>query len=105
MSEPVRVAARQSVHVRAFFTAEHTGRFMELSPEEYGAYWRASIRVAAGVLVVFFGLRLTSPLRTHPEVGASALGVVMLVMLALVGTFLAVLGVARVVRTAVDAET
>lgn len=78
---------------------------MELSPEEYGAYWRASIRVAAGALVTFFGARLTAPLRTHPEVGASALGVVLLVLLVLVGTFLATLGVARVVRTAVDAES
>ncbi|OLZ39574.1 hypothetical protein A6E15_00605 [Natrinema saccharevitans] len=78
---------------------------MELSPEEYGAYWRASIRVAAGALVIFFGTRLTAPLRTHPEVGASALGVVLFVLLVLVGTFLATLGVARVVRTAVDAET
>lgn len=77
---------------------------MELSPEEYGAYWRASIRVSAGLLVVFFGLRLTSPLRSHPEIGASALGVVLLVMLVLAGTFIAVLGLARVVRTAVDAE-
>jgi NhaP-type Na+/H+ or K+/H+ antiporter len=78
---------------------------MDLSPAEYGAYWRASIRVAAGVLVGFFGVRLTSPLRTHPEVGASALGVVLLVALAFVGSFVAMLGVARVVRTAVDAET
>ncbi|WP_226004471.1 hypothetical protein [Natrinema salinisoli] len=78
---------------------------MELSPEEYGAYWRASIRVAAGVLVFFFGLRLTLPLRNHPEVGASALGVVLFGLLVLVGTFVATLGVARIVRTAVDAET
>ncbi|QLK27705.1 hypothetical protein HYG81_08910 [Natrinema zhouii] len=78
---------------------------MELSPEEYGAYWRASIRVAAGVLVCFFGLRFTAPLRTHPEAGASVLGVVLLVLLVLAGTYVAMLGVARVVRTAVDAET
>ncbi|ELY82699.1 hypothetical protein [Natrinema pallidum] len=78
---------------------------MELSPEEYGAYWRGSIRIAAGLLVAFFGLRLTSPLRTHPEVGASALGVVLLALLVVAGTFVATLGLARVVRTAVDAET
>lgn len=78
---------------------------MELSPDEYGAYWRGSIRVAAGVLVIFFGVRLTSALRTHPEAGASALGVVVLVLLVFVGSFLAMLGFARVVRTAVDAET
>ncbi|SEW16826.1 hypothetical protein [Natrinema salifodinae] len=78
---------------------------MELSPEEYGAYWRASIRVAAGGLVAFFGIRLTAALRTHPEIGASALGVILLIVLVLVGTFVAMLGLARVVRTAVDAET
>ncbi|AFO58032.1 MULTISPECIES: hypothetical protein [unclassified Natrinema] len=78
---------------------------MELSPEEYDAYWRASIRIAAGLLVAFFGLRLTSPLRTHPAVGASAFGIVLLAVLVVAGTFIATLGLARVVRTAVDAET
>lgn len=77
---------------------------MDLSPEEYGAYWGASIRVAAGVLVAFFGYRLAGPLLAHPEFGATALGIVLFVGVALAGSFLAVLGFARAVRTAVDAE-
>ncbi|QSX00245.1 hypothetical protein [Haloterrigena alkaliphila] len=77
---------------------------MELSPEEYGAYWRASIRVAAGVIIVTLGSRLASPLLSGPTVGAIGLGVVLLILLILAGTYVAMLGVARVVRTAVDAE-
>lgn len=77
---------------------------MELSPEEYGAYWRASIRVAAGVLVVFLGYRVAAPLLAHPDAGAVGLGVFLFVALVFAGTFVAMLGLARVVRTAVDAE-
>ena len=77
---------------------------MELSPEEYGAYWGGSIRIAAGVLVAVFGYQFASPLLSHPEFGATALGVVLLAGLVLAGTFVAVLGLARVIRTAVDAE-
>ena len=76
---------------------------MELSPEEYGAYWRASIRVAAGIAIITLGSRLVSPLLSGP-VGATGLGVFLLVLLILAGSFVAMLGVARVVRTAVDAE-
>ncbi|WIV66775.1 hypothetical protein [Natrialbaceae archaeon AArc-T1-2] len=77
---------------------------MNLSPEEYGAYWGASIRVAVGVLVVFFGYRLADPLLSHPEAGATILGIVLTVGIVLAGSFITVLGIARVVRTAVDAE-
>lgn len=77
---------------------------MDLSPEEYGAYWRASIRVAAGVLVVFFGHRLIAPLLSLPTFGAQALGAVVFVAVVLAGTFLVCLGLARLVRAAVDAE-
>ncbi|WP_255170556.1 hypothetical protein [Natrononativus amylolyticus] len=77
---------------------------MELSPEEYGAYWRASARIAAGVLVIAGGYRFTDPLLSHPEPGATGLGIVLFVGLVLVGCFLATLGAARVVRTAVAAE-
>ena len=76
---------------------------MELSPEEYGAYWRASIRVAAGIAIITLGARLVDPLLAGP-VGAMGLGVFLLVVLILAGSFVAMLGVARVVRTAVDAE-
>ncbi|SFB79396.1 hypothetical protein SAMN05444422_10245 [Halobiforma haloterrestris] len=77
---------------------------MELSPEEYGAYWRASIRVAGGALILFLAVRLTAPLLSHPNPGAVGLGIFLLVALFFVGSFAAMLGVARVVRTAVDAE-
>lgn len=77
---------------------------MELSPEEYGAYWRASIRVTAGVLVIVFGYGLATPLFSHPDVGATALGVFLFAGIVMAGSFLTVLGIARVVRTAVDAE-
>ncbi len=77
---------------------------MELSPEEYGAYWNASIRIALGVLVVFGGYQVASPLLSHPEAGATGLGIFLLVGLVLAGSFLVTLGLARVIRTAVDAE-
>ena len=77
---------------------------MELSPEEYGAYWRASIRVAAGLLVIMLAQRVTAPLFAYSNLGAKGLGVFLLVLLVLAGTFIAVLGLARVVRTAVGAE-
>ena len=77
---------------------------MDLSPEEYGAYWGASVRVAAGVLVVFFGYRFAEQFLAFSQVGPTALGVVLLVGIVLLGTFIAMLGLARAVRTAVDAE-
>ncbi|ELZ20162.1 hypothetical protein C477_07081 [Haloterrigena salina JCM 13891] len=77
---------------------------MELSPDEYGAYWRGSIRVAAGVCIVVFGMQLVSPLLSGPTAGAVGLAVFLLAALILAGSFVAMLGVARVVRTAIDAE-
>lgn len=77
---------------------------MELSPEEYGAYWGASLRISAGVLVVFFGHRFLAPFIDHPEVGATALGVTIFGLLVVVGCFLAAIGVARIVRTAMGAQ-
>ncbi|GAB3022804.1 hypothetical protein [Natronobiforma cellulositropha] len=77
---------------------------MDLSPEEYGAYWRASLRIAAGVLVVVFGRRLPDALLALSEVGPIVLGIVFYVGIVLVSVYLIVLGLARVIRTAVDAE-
>lgn len=77
---------------------------MELSPEEYGAYWRASIRVAAGLIVIAVAQAVTAPLFAYSNPGAVGLGVFLFVALVLAGTFIAVLGLARVVRIAVDAE-
>ena len=77
---------------------------MELSPEEYGAYWRASIFVAAGILIIALATRVTSPLLSHPNAGAVGLGAFLFSALVFAGTFGAMLGVARTVRTAVDAE-
>ncbi|WP_255194519.1 hypothetical protein [Natronobeatus ordinarius] len=77
---------------------------MELSPEEYGAYWGGAVRIAVGVLVVFFGYRFATPLLAISEFGATALGVVLFAGIVVAGCFIAVLGLARVVRAAVDAE-
>lgn len=78
---------------------------MELSPEEYGAYWRASIYVAAGVLLVFLSYRFViAELFSFDNVGALAIGVFLFAALTFAGVFVAMLGVARVVRTAIDAE-
>ncbi|RQG89285.1 hypothetical protein EA462_11900 [Natrarchaeobius halalkaliphilus] len=78
---------------------------MELSPEEYGAYWRASIRVAAGLVFVSLCYWfVVSPLLGHSDVGAVLMGIAMFGAVVFVGTFAAMLGLARVVRIAVDAE-
>ncbi|WP_049927591.1 hypothetical protein [Halopiger goleimassiliensis] len=78
---------------------------MELSPEEYGAYWRASIYVAAGSLFVFLSYRFViASLFGYGEAGAVIVGIFMLAAVTFAGTFVAMLGLARAVRTAVDAE-
>lgn len=77
---------------------------MDISPEEYGAYWGASVRIAAGVLVAVFGYRFAGRFLGHGEFGPTALGAFLFAGLVLMGTFVATLGVARVVRTAVDVE-
>lgn len=78
---------------------------MELSPEEYGAYWRASIRVTSGVVLVFLSYRfVVSTLFSQSEAGPIAIGLFLFTALTFAGAFLVMLGVARVVRTAVDAE-
>ena len=84
---------------------EYTRRCMELSPEEYGAYWRASIYVAAGMLFVFLSYRFVlSTLLEHEHATAVLMGIVLLSAITFAGIFVAMLGIARAVRTAVDAE-
>jgi len=77
---------------------------MDLAPEEYGAYWGASLRIAAGAILVVFGYRFVGQFLEHGDFGPNALGAFLFVGLTVVGTYVAVLGLARVVRTAVDAE-
>ncbi|GEM_PF-539584 len=78
---------------------------MELSPEEYGAYWRATIRVAAGILVIVLSYQyIISSLLSQSAGGAIAIGIFLLAAVLFAGLFAVMLGVARVVRTAVDAE-
>ncbi|SEH13027.1 hypothetical protein SAMN04487967_1100 [Natronorubrum sediminis] len=77
---------------------------MELSPEEYGAYWRASLHVAAGLIIIYLGYQVVSPLLEYSNVGAVGIGIFIFVALVVAGSFIAMLGVARTVRTAVDAE-
>ena len=78
---------------------------MELSPEEYGAYWRATVRVAAGIVFIYLSYRfVVSSLLSHPDAGAIAIGVFLFAAIVFAGLFAVMLGLARVVRTAVDAE-
>ena len=77
---------------------------MELSPEEYGRYWRASFRISAGLLVFFVATLISRPLLAEPALPAQLLGVFLLIALVVAGTYLVVLGFARTVRIAVDAE-
>lgn len=77
---------------------------MKLSPEEYGAYWSASMRVAAGVVLIVFVYRFVDPFLGQDNVGAVGIGLFLLAGTILLGSFLAMLGVARVVRTAVEVE-
>ena len=77
---------------------------MEHTAEDYGAYWSGTVRIAAGVLFVWLGSGLVSPFLGHGGVGPMAVGAIILGGLTLVGTYVAVLGFAVVIRTAVAAE-
>lgn len=77
---------------------------MEHTPEDYGAYWSAGLRLAAGALLVVVVFRGVDPLVRHPEWPAQALGWVVLGLSVVVGSFAVALGLAIIVRTAVAAE-
>lgn len=77
---------------------------MELTPEEYGIYWAGAVRLAAGVLVVLIVRAAMADLLVHPDLPARALGWMIVGLAVLVGSFVATLGVARVVRGALRHE-
>lgn len=77
---------------------------MELTPEEYGIYWAGAVRLATGVLVVILVWAAMADLIAHPDLPARALGWVIVGLAVLVGSFVATLGVARVVRGAIRQE-
>ena len=78
---------------------------MELSPEEYGDYWGGSLRMAAGVVVFVLTFRfLDETFLVHASPLPRLFGWVIFVLVTTVCCFAVGLGVARIVRTAVDAE-
>lgn len=75
---------------------------MDHAPEEYGAYWGGAIRIAGGVVLLVVSYRWLTPFFDHPEFGATAFGYFVFVLTALAGCFAAVLGLAIVIKTAVQ---
>lgn len=73
---------------------------MEHDPDEYGEYWAAAIRVAAGVLVVLFTYRVVQPFVALDPWPAKLLGWIVLAGAVFAGSFAVCLGLARVVETA-----
>ncbi len=75
---------------------------MELSPEEYGEYWRASLLVSAGVLIGLFGFRFAGQFLEFSAIGPRLLGGVLYIGIVIVASYLVVLGFARVIRVALE---
>lgn len=75
---------------------------MEHTPEEYGQYWGGAIRIAAGVLIVILAYRWLVPFFDHPTTGATLFGYFVFGLAALAGTYAAVLGLAVVIKAAVQ---
>lgn len=73
---------------------------MDRSPEEYGRYWRGSLRITAGVLAAMGGYRLAQPLFLDPGLGTTLFGWLLFALVLAVATYLGVLGLARVIETA-----
>lgn len=73
---------------------------MDRTPEEYGAYWRASLRITAGVFVAVGGYRFVGPLFRDPGLGTTLFGWLLFGLFLTVGTYFGVLGLARVVELA-----
>ncbi|ELZ11046.1 hypothetical protein C479_09553 [Halovivax asiaticus JCM 14624] len=77
---------------------------MEHTAEEYGDYWEGAVRIAIGVLLAWVGRTAAGPFLALDGLGPTAVGFVVFAGTALAGTYVAVLGLARVIRTAVAAE-
>lgn len=77
---------------------------MEHTAEDYAAYWRGAVRIAAGALFAWVGATIAAPFLTLDSVGPTAIGFLLFAGVTVVGTYAAVLGLAIVIRTAVAAE-
>ena len=76
---------------------------MDHTPEEYGEYWGGAIRIAAGVLLVFYSYQFfsqfTDLLHDNPLGWLFIWGVFGVVVV--VGCFAVSIGLAKVIRAAV----
>ncbi len=73
---------------------------MDRSPEEYGAYWRASLRITAGALLAVGGYQFVGPLLRDPGLGTTLFGWLLFLLFLTVGSYFGVLGLARTIELA-----
>ncbi|MCL9813530.1 hypothetical protein [Natranaeroarchaeum aerophilus] len=73
---------------------------MNRSPEEYGAYWRASLFITAGALLAVGGYHFVGPLFRDPGLGTTLFGWLLFGLFLTVGCYFAVLGLARTIEVA-----
>lgn len=76
---------------------------MDHTPEEYGEYWRGALRMAAGVLLVFYSYQFFS--QFSDLLHDSVIGWIVIWgifgVVVLVGAFAVAIGIAKVVDAAV----
>ncbi|MFC3959741.1 hypothetical protein [Halovivax cerinus] len=77
---------------------------MEHTAEAYGEYWGGAVRIAVGGLLTWIGRTVAGPFLALDGLGPTAVGFAVFAGMLVVGTYVAVLGLARVIRTAVAAE-
>lgn len=77
---------------------------MDHAPEAYGEYWSGAIRMAAGVLVVFYSYQFFSQFDdlVHDAVFGWLFIWGLFGLVVLVGCFAVAIGLATVVKAAVD---
>lgn len=76
---------------------------MDHTPEEYGEYWAGAVRIAGGCFLVVVGYRALVPFFEHAAAGATIFGYFVFALVVLAGAFAATLGLAKVIKTAVNA--